>query len=156
MLRERITLAALAAVILTAATASSCDIQPQGSTPGKTCGTEIHEPIISPDHPDSIEAITHSQCDHPPLSHRLSLYIEEQLPGDLWSEVESMDLNNFTACDEIPGPGHDTGCTRLVPCLDGTYKATYIVYGTGKNASGEIEDFTFRDTSAIVQIRCGA
>lgn len=146
--------AAVSAVVFLAAAPEGC--APPGSTPGKSCATEVHEPVVSPDHPESIEAISRSECDFAPESHRVTLTIEEQLPGGAWFETEDNGLSSRTICNEIPSPGHDTSCVRLVPCLDGTYRARVEVYGYGENYRGVEDSFYWETTSFVVEIRCPA
>lgn len=147
------TLAALALVpVLAAGGAASCS----SNRPTAVCGTEIVEPVVSPDHQDSLEAVSHSECDHAPTTHTVKLYIEEQLPGGVWNSVEAYDRSLYTTCGEVPGPGHDTGCTRLVPCYDGNYRTRFTVYGTGVTQTGETESFSDEGTSATVAIECPA
>jgi hypothetical protein len=146
------------ALLLTVAlSASACDIASRagaggGGGPVKACDIELIEPVISPDHPGFIEAITRAECDHAPDTHIVHLYIEEELTPGLWNPVESPDHNIYTECTEVPTPGHDAQCVRLIECFDGHYRTTASVTGEGQGQPFAYQPSVFPDS----QIRCPA
>lgn len=123
-----------AALLLVAAAsfAAGCDIVQRATDAdgiAQACDIEVLEPVIPPDSPEAIESSTLSVCDKAPESHIVTIYIEEELPGGVWSEVESVDGNLYTECTDIPGPGNNQLCSRWVPCLDGHYRTRVTVAG---------------------------
>lgn len=109
-------------------TAALTGCAPSGSR--KACDVEVLEPMVSLDDASLIDGLALAICDHPPAEHVMHVTVEWYRDGQ-WTAVPGIYGRDYTECRDIPTPGSSVPCSHLIACIDGTYRTSVSILGSG-------------------------